>query len=208
MPGCSQKPAARAAGIGDNNGNGGSSGGGGTKAASDGKLGYVMEMLMLRKKRVTMQWLHFELQHVYFLGYSCPLVLSVVTSASLVVSLLVPPVGLFVIMAASSSIDVMADGRMGEWIIDSGATHHMTGDPKVFHGRYPEAISYYEKALLLSNRSLSTYAGLAYTYHLQNNFDAAITYYHKALALKVDDKFCTEMLSIALVDDAKFRHDF
>ncbi|KAF3784377.1 hypothetical protein EJ110_NYTH30299 [Nymphaea thermarum] len=67
-------------------------------------------------------------------GYSCPLVLSVVTGASLVVSLLVPPVGLFVIMAASSSIDVMADGRMGEWIIDSGATHHITGDPKVFHG--------------------------------------------------------------------------
>ncbi|KAF3775405.1 hypothetical protein EJ110_NYTH50438 [Nymphaea thermarum] len=67
-------------------------------------------------------------------GYSCPLVLSVVTGASLVVSLLVPPVGLFAIMAASSSIDVMADGRMGEWIIDSGATHHMTGDPKVFHG--------------------------------------------------------------------------
>ncbi|KAF3778448.1 ATP-dependent DNA helicase [Nymphaea thermarum] len=28
----------------------------------------------------------------------------------------------------------MADSRMGEWIIDSGATHHMTGDPKVSEG--------------------------------------------------------------------------
>lgn len=32
---------------------------------------------------------------------------------------------------------------------------------------YREAISYYEKALALSTRSVSTYAGLAYTYHLQ-----------------------------------------
>ncbi|KAL9438103.1 hypothetical protein AB3S75_023882 [Citrus x aurantiifolia] len=32
---------------------------------------------------------------------------------------------------------------------------------------YHEAISCYERALMLSNRSLSTYAGLAYTYHLQ-----------------------------------------
>ncbi|KAL6543323.1 Cell division cycle protein 16 [Orobanche hederae] len=45
--------------------------------------------------------------------------------------------------------------------------------------RYNEAIIYYEKALALSTRSLSTYAGLAYTYHLQGNYSAAITYYHK-----------------------------
>ncbi|KAI8014830.1 Anaphase-promoting complex subunit 6 [Camellia lanceoleosa] len=45
--------------------------------------------------------------------------------------------------------------------------------------RYREAITYYEKALALSTRSLSTYAGLAYTYHLQDNFTTAITYYHK-----------------------------
>ncbi|CAJ1978480.1 unnamed protein product [Sphenostylis stenocarpa] len=32
---------------------------------------------------------------------------------------------------------------------------------------YREAISFYEKALALSTRSVSTYAGLAYTYHLQ-----------------------------------------
>ncbi|KAF3775397.1 Bifunctional aspartate aminotransferase and glutamate/aspartate-prephenate aminotransferase [Nymphaea thermarum] len=43
MQGCSQKPAARAAGIGSNNGSGGSSssdgsGNGGTRAASDGKF--------------------------------------------------------------------------------------------------------------------------------------------------------------------------
>ncbi|XP_057958484.1 anaphase-promoting complex subunit 6 isoform X2 [Malania oleifera] len=69
--------------------------------------------------------------------------------------------------------------------------------------RYHEAISYYEKALALSTKSLSTYAGLAYTYHLQDNFTAAITYYHKALWLKPEDQFCTEMLTLALVDEAR-----
>ncbi|KAK2985477.1 hypothetical protein RJ640_004328 [Escallonia rubra] len=57
--------------------------------------------------------------------------------------------------------------------------------------RYREAITYYEKALALSSRSLSTYAGLAYTYHLQ------------ALWLKPDDQFCTEMLTLALVDESR-----
>ncbi|XP_065627398.1 anaphase-promoting complex subunit 6 isoform X3 [Quercus suber] len=68
---------------------------------------------------------------------------------------------------------------------------------------YHEAISHYEKALALSTRSVSTYAGLAYTYHLQDDFTAAITYYHKALWLKPDDQFCTEMLSVALVDECR-----
>ncbi|XP_048229016.1 anaphase-promoting complex subunit 6 isoform X2 [Ricinus communis] len=68
---------------------------------------------------------------------------------------------------------------------------------------YHEAISCYERALAFSTRSLSTYAGLAYTYHLQDNFTAAITHYHKALWLKPDDQFCTEMLSLALVDEGR-----
>ncbi|KAJ4980598.1 hypothetical protein NE237_031435 [Protea cynaroides] len=68
---------------------------------------------------------------------------------------------------------------------------------------YHKAISNYEKALALSTKSVSTYAGLAYTYHLQDNFNAAITYYHKALWLQPDDQFCTEMLTLALVDECR-----
>ncbi|KAG9447859.1 hypothetical protein H6P81_013987 [Aristolochia fimbriata] len=68
---------------------------------------------------------------------------------------------------------------------------------------YKEAIKFYEKALTLSTGSVSTYAGLAYTYHLQDNFEAAITYYHKALWLKPDDQFCTEMLTVALEDECR-----
>ncbi|WCJ32287.1 Anaphase-promoting complex subunit 6 [Euphorbia peplus] len=69
--------------------------------------------------------------------------------------------------------------------------------------KYEKAIANYERALTLSTRSLSTYAGLAYTHHLQDNFSAAITYYHKALWLKSDDQFCTDMLSLALVDEGR-----
>lgn len=68
---------------------------------------------------------------------------------------------------------------------------------------YREAIKYYEKALTLSTKSLSTYAGLAYTYHLQGNHSAAIANYHKALWLKPDDQFCTEMLTLALAEDSR-----
>uniref|UniRef100_A0A0D3BN88 Uncharacterized protein n=1 Tax=Brassica oleracea var. oleracea TaxID=109376 RepID=A0A0D3BN88_BRAOL len=69
--------------------------------------------------------------------------------------------------------------------------------------KYREAISYYERALTLSTKSLSTYSGLAYTYHLQGNFSAAISHYHKALWLKPDDQFCTEMLNVALMDECQ-----
>ncbi|KAL0680363.1 hypothetical protein Bca4012_008345 [Brassica carinata] len=69
--------------------------------------------------------------------------------------------------------------------------------------KYREAISYYERALTLSTKSLSTYSGLAYTYLLQGNFSAAISHYHKALWLKPDDQFCTEMLNVALLDECQ-----
>uniref|UniRef100_A0A803MYY0 Anaphase-promoting complex subunit 6 n=1 Tax=Chenopodium quinoa TaxID=63459 RepID=A0A803MYY0_CHEQI len=68
---------------------------------------------------------------------------------------------------------------------------------------YPEAIKYYEKALNLSTKSLSTYSGLAYTYHLKGDYSAAITNYHKALWLKPDDQFCTEMLTLALAEESR-----
>ncbi|XP_058203752.1 uncharacterized protein LOC131318004 isoform X2 [Rhododendron vialii] len=36
-----------------------------------------------------------------------------------------------------------------------------------------------------------------------DNFTATIIYYHKALWLKPDDQFCTEMLTLALVDECR-----
>ncbi|KAJ3674101.1 hypothetical protein LUZ60_006093 [Juncus effusus] len=77
--------------------------------------------------------------------------------------------------------------------------------------RYQKAITYYEKALALSTRSFSAFAGLAYTYHLMDKYDEAIGYYHQALWLKqdeqtkTDDQFCTEMLTLAMEDDSRTR---
>ncbi|KAG0503709.1 hypothetical protein HPP92_003781 [Vanilla planifolia] len=68
---------------------------------------------------------------------------------------------------------------------------------------YQKAISSYEKALALSTRSLSAYAGLAYTYHLMDNLDSAVKFYHKALCLKPEDQFCTEMLTMALEEQGR-----
>ncbi|KAH9779059.1 Anaphase-promoting complex subunit 6 [Citrus sinensis] len=78
---------------------------------------------------------------------------------------------------------------------------------------YHEAISCYERALTLLNRNLHPcIQKTARVYDnefvssgslVQDNFSAAITYYHKALWLKPDDQFCTEMLSLALVDEGR-----
>ncbi|RAL49084.1 hypothetical protein DM860_015075 [Cuscuta australis] len=72
---------------------------------------------------------------------------------------------------------------------------------------YDEAITYYKKALAMSTTSLSTYAGLAYTYHLKGKFTKAITYYHKALSLNPTHKFCTEMLTLALAEECHYDAD-
>ncbi|KAL2620164.1 hypothetical protein R1flu_000369 [Riccia fluitans] len=66
---------------------------------------------------------------------------------------------------------------------------------------YAKAITEYEKALALYPRGASTYAALGFTYHLQGNSSLAIDYYHKALGLKPDDSFTSEMLSVALQDE-------
>ncbi|KAJ6967329.1 hypothetical protein NC652_004779 [Populus alba x Populus x berolinensis] len=53
-------------------------------------------------------------------------------------------------------------------------------------------------------RELDYLVGLGLTWkNEQDNFTAAITCYHKALWLKPDDQFCTEMLSLALVDEGR-----
>ncbi|CAM6099881.1 unnamed protein product [Calypogeia fissa] len=73
---------------------------------------------------------------------------------------------------------------------------------------YTEAISMYERALALCPRGASTYASLGFTHHLQGSTAISIEYYHKALALKPDDSFTAEMLSIALADECLLQNAF
>lgn len=58
----------------------------------------------------------------------------------------------------------------------------------------------YEMAIGLCPRRASSFAALAFTHHLRGSLDVAIEYYHRALGLKPDDTFSSEMLSRALQD--------
>ena len=51
----------------------------------------------------------------------------------------------------------------------------------------------FETALALEPRSASTLGALAFTHHLAGDLDRAIDTYHRALAARPDDTFCSEM---------------
>ena len=50
----------------------------------------------------------------------------------------------------------------------------------------------------LAPRTASTHVALGFAHHLQGHINTAIDHYHKALGLKPDDTFASEMLSRAL----------
>ncbi|XP_049933224.1 retrovirus-related Pol polyprotein from transposon RE1 isoform X3 [Nymphaea colorata] len=86
----------------------------------------------------------------------------------------------------------MADSPMGEWIIDSGATHHMTGDPKVFHGY--KLSSGKERVSLADGSSIS--APGKWSLPLLNKF-----FVHNAL----HDLVTGKRIGIGLVSDGLYR---
>lgn len=70
-------------------------------------------------------------------------------------------------------------------------------------GAYKLAVEVYERALGLSPGEAGTRAALGFAYHLGGEYDVAIEQYHAALSLKPDDAFVTEMLTLAMQDDAE-----
>ena len=75
-------------------------------------------------------------------------------------------------------------------------------------GRYDEAIATFEEALSVAPKVASTYASLAFTYHIKSRctepvaLGLAIEYYHKALALRSSDTFSQTHLELALIDQS------
>jgi len=67
-------------------------------------------------------------------------------------------------------------------------------------GRIQESIYWYQLCLSANPVSAGTHANLAFAHHLLQNFDDAITFYHRALALQPTYTFCSEMLSKCLKD--------
>ncbi|KAJ4839208.1 Cell division cycle protein 16 [Turnera subulata] len=77
-------------------------------------------------------------------------------------------------------------------------------DPHVYNelGVVTYNMKEYDKAVFWFEKTLAHIPSLSQLWEpTLDNFNAAITHYHKALWLKPDDQFCTEMLSLALMDD-------
>lgn len=69
--------------------------------------------------------------------------------------------------------------------------------------RYPEALKLYQRALRLCPSEGSTHTAMAYTLQLrgqEGDLQACIQGYHTALALRADDAFAEEMLSVAMME--------
>lgn len=74
--------------------------------------------------------------------------------------------------------------------------------------QYSRAQQLYRQAIGLNPHSGSAYAGLAYTHQLAGDSAAAVECYHKALALKPEDAFASEMLGHALQEECgRFGHE-
>jgi anaphase-promoting complex subunit 6 len=67
--------------------------------------------------------------------------------------------------------------------------------------RYAHALQLYQQALSLNPHNAGCHAGLAYTHQLTGSSGAAVEHYHKALALRPDDAFASEMLGLALQEE-------
>ncbi|KAF6256091.1 hypothetical protein COO60DRAFT_1471149 [Scenedesmus sp. NREL 46B-D3] len=67
--------------------------------------------------------------------------------------------------------------------------------------RYTRALQLYQQALSLNPHNAGCHAGLAYTHQLMGSSGAAVEHYHKALALRPDDAFASEMLGLALQEE-------
>ncbi|KRW98290.1 hypothetical protein PPERSA_01728 [Pseudocohnilembus persalinus] len=85
-----------------------------------------------------------------------------------------------------------------EWIIETilsnlAHTHRKLKDWK-------NAIQTYERCITLNPKNPQTFFSLAYTYHISNQLNKAICYYHKSLHYKHDNPFVLDMLNKCLQD--------
>lgn len=65
-------------------------------------------------------------------------------------------------------------------------------------GQFERACSLHQRALLLRPRVASTFSALAFTHALAGNHSSAVQFFHKALSLRRDDAFSTQMLASVL----------
>lgn len=64
--------------------------------------------------------------------------------------------------------------------------------------KYEEAIQYHKKSLVLQPKSASTFSAIGYNFMLMGDYNRAVEYFHKALSIRKNDSFTSEMLKIAV----------
>ena len=65
-------------------------------------------------------------------------------------------------------------------------------------GRYSESISFHQQALVLSPLNPSTYSALGYVQSLTGDLASAVQSFHKALGIRREDTFSTNMLTAVI----------
>eukprot|EP00171_Calliarthron_tuberculosum_P008205 IDg8205t1 len=71
-------------------------------------------------------------------------------------------------------------------------------------GQFDRARNCYEQALSLQPNKPATFVALALTMHCAQQYESAITMYHRALRLIPEDVICNELLERALHDSIEF----
>lgn len=61
--------------------------------------------------------------------------------------------------------------------------------------KYEEALDFHKQAMILSPQNASSYSAIGFVYALMMNWNLAVEYFHKALGLKREDQFSSQMLS-------------
>ena len=69
--------------------------------------------------------------------------------------------------------------------------------------KFAAALEAYNAALALAPWSPSVYAAIGFTHHLQGEYGLAIDMYHKALSLRADDPFASDLLYTALRQESQ-----
>lgn len=64
--------------------------------------------------------------------------------------------------------------------------------------KYEESLDYHRQAMILSPQNCSTYAAIGFVYSLMFKWSEAVEYFHKALGLKREDSFASNMISQAI----------
>ena len=72
------------------------------------------------------------------------------------------------------------------------------------NNKLDEALFWYNKCLSLSPLDANTHACIAFTLHLQQKYDDAISSYHRALGLQPAFTFCIDMLNKAMSDSCTY----